>query len=399
MNAQFFKDNRSKLLANFEGTAPIVIIGNCLMQKSRDTTYEFSQDSSFWYLTGIDKPGFVLVIDNGKQYIISPKISDYQRIFHDENNIDEIIKISGIDKIYEHQEGLERLNKRIRKSGHLATIQPPPSYIEDLYMFTNPSKSRFLKNIFKENPELKLIDLSKILAKMRSQKTLEEIMLIREAIKNTAKLHRLFENKLPDAQNEQELLDEAKKFLLKNRLEFAYEPIIANGVNSITLHYNQNNSELDLKKPTLIDVAVKYDKYNADITRTYLTSPTKRQKQVYNAVFGCQEFAINLLKPGVLLKDYEKEVRQFMGEKLRELGLINSIDETLVSKFYPHATSHFLGIDVHDVGMSDQPLTQNMVLTVEPGIYIADEKIGIRIEDDILITENGAEVLSQNIPK
>ncbi len=399
IETEFFVNNRVKLLQNFEGTAPIVIIGNCLMQRSRDAAYDFVQDSNFWYLTGVEEPGYVLVIDNGQEYLIAPKTNHYQEIFHEKNDYDKVIKTSGVIKIYDYDTGMEKLIKRVCKSVHLATIQPSLSYVEDLYMFTNPSKTHLLKKMFKANSQLKLIDLGKILASLRSRKTSNELGMIAQAISHTAKLQAIFSRKLSSSQNESDLLMDAKKYLLKNDLEFAYDPIIANGENAITLHYTQNNSKIDHKEFTLIDAAVKSTKYAADITRTYVANPTKRQAKVYETVALIQSFAIDMLKPGITLKDYEEGVRKYAGEKLRELGLIKSIDKDMVARYYPHATSHFLGIDVHDVGLVDQPLDRGMVLTVEPGIYIPEEKIGIRIEDDIVITEDGAEVLSTNIPK
>jgi Xaa-Pro aminopeptidase len=141
------------------------------------------------------------------------------------------------------------------------------------------------------------------------------------------------------------------------------------------------------------------ENYAADITRTYaLGVPSKRQQQVSEAVQDVQKFALKLLKPGTSLRDYEQKVEELMGEKLLELGLIKTAEQRNIRRYYPHSTSHFLGLDVHDVGNYEQPLAAGMVLTVEPGIYIPEEKIGVRIEDDVLITKNGVEVLSKKLP-
>lgn len=117
-----------------------------------------------------------------------------------------------------------------------------------------------------------------------------------------------------------------------------------------------------------------------------------------DAVISVHEKALSILKPGVMMKDYETQIEAFMGEKLRELGLIKLIDHDSVRKFYPHSTSHFLGLDVHDVGDYDQPLEAGMILTVEPGIYIPNENIGVRLEDDVLITTKGPLIFSKNLP-
>ncbi|HET8709663.1 MAG TPA: M24 family metallopeptidase, partial [Candidatus Saccharimonadales bacterium] len=180
----------------------------------------------------------------------------------------------------------------------------------------------------------------------------------------------------------------------------SFEPIVAGGANAVTLHNVANNSPLSADELLLCDVGAEYNHYAADITRTVaLSNPTRRQEAVYEAVLNVQEYAKSLLKPGVLLHDYEKQIEQYMGEKLRELGLIKSISSETVRAFYPHATSHFMGLNVHDVGDYDRPLEPGVVLTVEPGIYIEKEGIGIRIEDDALVTDNGIEILSEHLPR
>lgn len=137
--------------------------------------------------------------------------------------------------------------------------------------------------------------------------------------------------------------------------------------------------------------------YSADISRSWAVNPSKRYQAIHSAVIEVTVFAKGLLKPGVLLKDYEQSVEHFMGEKLRELGLIKNIEHENVRQFFPHSTSHFLGIDVHDIGDYGLPLEAGVVLTVEPGIYVPEEGIGIRIEDDILITTDGIENLSGSL--
>ncbi len=150
----------------------------------------------------------------------------------------------------------------------------------------------------------------------------------------------------------------------------------------------------------LLDIGAEINNYAADITRTFAISGkmTKRQKQVFDSVIEVQQYAFSLLKPGVVYKDYELQIEHFMGEKLRELGLITTIDKGSVRKYYPHLTSHFLGLDAHDVGDYTTAFQENMVITVEPGIYIHDETIGIRLEDDVLITKTGYKILSSNLP-
>ena len=154
------------------------------------------------------------------------------------------------------------------------------------------------------------------------------------------------------------------------------------------------------KALVLLDVGAESSQYAADISRTYaIGEPTKRQQQIHEAVIEVQDYAFGLLKPGVMLAEYEKQVTHFMGEKLRSLGLIKNVEDDEIRKYFPHATSHFLGYDVHDVGDYSRPLEPGVVMTVEPGIYIPEEGIGVRIEDDVLITTTGIEILTEQLPR
>jgi Xaa-Pro aminopeptidase len=126
---------------------------------------------------------------------------------------------------------------------------------------------------------------------------------------------------------------------------------------------------------------------------------SRRQQQIYDAVLDAQAYAFSLIKPGAMPREYEKQMESYIGEKMRELGLIKSIDKESVRKFFPHATSHFLGLDTHDIGDYERPLEPGVVLAVEPGIYVPEEAIGVRIEDNVLVTEDGCEVLSAKLPR
>ena len=230
-------------------------------------------------------------------------------------------------------------------------------------------------------------------------KSAYEIKLIERAIKETAGLLEILQEKLPGSSNERELMAAAATRAITSGLKFSYEPIIAGGRNAVTLHYEKNDTDLDIDGMLLLDIGLKYEGYCADITRTVAVNgkPTARQQEVYDAVLDVHGYAIELLKPGVTIKEFEEIVAERMAMQLKNLGLIDDQTKDAVRAFYPHATSHFLGIDVHDVADYSRPLEPGMVLTVEPGIYIAKEKIGVRIEDDILITENGNRNLSKDL--
>jgi len=398
-DSRFFIDNRHKLRELFGGTAPIVIAGSSLIQKNVDAKYPFAQDSNFWYLTGLNEPGLILVMESEKEYIILPKSDEHRDIFDGATDTTNLSKISGIKDIYDNKEGHRQLSRKLIKSKHAATIQPAPSYIDEMVMFTNPSKKQLLKIIKENNPDINLIDLRSIFANMRSVKQTIELKALNQALKYTKDIYKALEELRHNAKYEYELMAEAEKQTRLLSAEFGYEPIIASGQNAITLHYIANDSKIDRESFLLVDLGLRHSNYSADITRTVVDTPTKRQTKVYEAVMAVHEFALSVLQPGTDLKTYETAVHHFMGEKLRELGLIKSISDESVQTYYPHATSHFLGIDVHDVGDREKPLVSGMVLTVEPGIYIMEEGIGIRLEDMVLITEQGNKILSADMEK
>ncbi|HEX9153745.1 MAG TPA: M24 family metallopeptidase, partial [Candidatus Saccharimonadales bacterium] len=181
----------------------------------------------------------------------------------------------------------------------------------------------------------------------------------------------------------------------------AFTPIVASGERSCTMHHIRNEAQLVTGELLLLDVGAQSGYYASDISRTVVLggAPTRRQQSVYDAVLEAQGYAISLLKPGITLREYEKQTEEFVGEKLRELGLIKSIDHDRVRHFFPHATSHFLGLDTHDAGDYERPLEPGVVLAVEPGIYIPEESLGVRIEDNVVITAEGNEVLSHRLPR
>jgi len=197
------------------------------------------------------------------------------------------------------------------------------------------------------------------------------------------------------------------EFLMNRSKGFAYEPIIAAGKNACVLHYIENNKECKDGDLLLMDVGAEYGNYNADMTRTIPVGGrfTKRQKEVYNAVLRVKNTAMEILRPGVNIQDYHREIGKVMESELIALGLLDKTDvknqnpdQPLYKKHFMHGTSHHLGLDVHDVGTMYNPISPNMVFTIEPGIYILEEGLGIRLENNIVIQEDGHIDLMKNIP-
>jgi Xaa-Pro aminopeptidase len=397
--SEFFAANRQRLRDLFTGTAPIVLTANGLLQRNADTTFPFRQDSSFWYLTGIDEPDIILVMDKQREYLIVPSRTDTRSAFDGAINVQALGERSGVTEILDEVNGWKQLEARLKKVQHVATLSPAKSYISEHGMYTNPARRRLVSRIKAHNSMIELLDIRPHVTRLRTIKQPQELAAIQAAIDLTESTLKSVRRRLASFAFEHEIEADITAAFRRRNARHAYQPIIAADANAVTLHYISNNSPLSQKSLVLMDVGAEVENYAADITRTYALRPTKRQQQVASAVLEVQEFAKEQLRPGTTLHEYEAKIELFMGEKLRELGLIQSIEKSSVRQFYPHATSHFLGLDVHDAADYERPLEPGMVLTVEPGIYIPNEAIGIRIEDNVLITKAAPKVLSKRLPR
>lgn len=400
MNEQqaFHTKNRAKLRKAVKDEL-IIIAGNGMVQASADRALPFVQDSHFFYLTGITEPDVMLVMDGKTEYLVIPERDVVRTAFEGAVDTSELEAVSGIASIKTAPEAWKELTERIGLLDTIATLEAAPVYIEHYEMFANPSRARLLQQIRKIKTEITVTDVRRTIAVYRMVKSAYEIKMIKRAIKETAKLFKAIERKRQTAKNEADLAAEISKIAIKNQLTNAYEPIIASGKNALTLHYVKNNAPLDKNSMLLLDIGLQYKGYAADITRTISFNPTQRQQEVFDAVKTVHEFALSIIKPGMTMREYELQVQDCMGQQLQKLGLIQESTKEAIRKYYPHATSHFLGIDVHDVADYELPFKANMVLTVEPGIYIHEENIGIRLEDDVQITKTGVKVLSDMLPK
>ncbi|MBI2588849.1 aminopeptidase P N-terminal domain-containing protein [Candidatus Saccharibacteria bacterium] len=394
-NADFFRGNRRRLPVK-AGTDLIVIAANGLLQSSADNTFPFKQNSNFWYLTGIDEPDTVLVINGTDEFLIVPPRDKIRVIF--DGAIDKLAlsQTSGINQVMDNKDGWLHLASILKKTKKAGTILPPPPYVRQMGFHTNPAPARLRRRIKTINKKIAFIDLRQQLANMRIIKQLPELAALQKAVDITVDS---FKEVLARRQKfdweYQIAADLDASFRRRGANGPAFPTITASGPNACILHYNSNNHKLRSKDLVLIDAGAEVSHYASDITRTIaLATPSVRQQEVFDAVLSVQKFAISLLKPGAVLEDYTAKIDKFMGDQLLSLGLIKKNNAKNVRQYWPHSVSHFLGLDVHDGRGWHQPLAAGMVLTVEPGIYIPEEGIGIRIEDDILITDTGNKVLS-----
>lgn len=366
------------------------------LQRQNDSAFQFQQEANFWYVTGIEQPDWLVIIDGstGEEWLVKPQIDDVHEVFDGSLSAEHASEISGIKKVIPHDEGVSLLRNLAKKHSVVYTIDNPP-YADHFNFSLNPAilaNKKMLKRMFAS-----VVDCQKELAKLRAVKQPEEIKAIQRAITLTIDGFEKVNDMLASARYEYELEAEFTYYFKRNRgADHAYDPIVAAGKNACTLHYAENNTKLQSKQMVLMDVGARVDGYAADITRTYAKgTPTKRQKEIHQAVEAAHHDIIKLLEPGLPVEEYIRGVDNRMKHALKDVGLLKDEEDTeTYRKYFPHAISHGLGIDVHDSLGGARYFEPGMVLTVEPGIYVPKESIGVRIEDDILITKSGHKNLS-----
>ncbi|MEO8104942.1 MAG: aminopeptidase P family protein [Candidatus Saccharibacteria bacterium] len=399
----FFVANRQRLRELVKSSAPIVVTANGLLQRGADGTFPFAQDANFWYLTGIDEPDITLVMADRQDYLIVPGRDASRMAFDGQVDDDKLKACSGISTILDTETGWEKLTKAVAGQRQVATIGVAPMYLEHYGMYTNPARRRMQIQLKAACAHAEIVDIGQHIVGLRMLKQPAELLAIQAAVDITvATIQEVTQSDvLSTYQYEYQLeADITRGFRRRGASGHAFEPIVAGGARACTLHNVANNSPLKRNELIVLDVGAEVEHYAADITRTVNPGrSTPRQLAVHAAVQDVQSYAAGLLKPGILLADYEGKVEHYLGKKLQELGLIKAITHDAVRHYYPHASSHFMGLNVHDAGDYGQPLQPGMVITVEPGIYITEESIGVRIEDDVLITADGNVILSNKLSR
>lgn len=392
MNAAFFTSNRQRLTHQLKG-GTIVLGAYFQMQRGNDAAFRFEQEANFWWLTGIEEPEWELIIDGtrGKSWLVQPNVSETHEIFDGSLSAAEAKKVSGVDDVLSRDEADTMLRDLAAKHSVVYTLGEHPAK-EHYDFISNPATKRLyasLSRIFND-----VQDCRRDIARLRAIKQPEEIAAIKKAIKLTVSAFQDVKVLLPELKKEYEIEAEfTYAFRRAGAAGHAYDPIVAGGKNAVTLHYGKNSDVLKQGSLVLLDIGARVDGYAADITRTYAVGvPTPRQVEVHKAVERAHRQIISLLKPGLGVSEYHEAVDIIMKNALESLDLLH--DEHDYRKYFPHAISHGLGVDVHDSLGGQAQFEAGMVLTVEPGIYIPEEGIGVRIEDDILITETGHTNLS-----
>lgn len=412
INPDFFVNNRKRFMRKMQPDSLAIFYSNDLMPRSGDTFFPFRQNSGLFYLSGLDQEETVVVlfpdcIKEGFQEVAFVKrTSDYIAIWEGEKYSKEKAReVSGIQKVYWLDEMAPILHELILLCKRIyINTEEHDRFIPEL-----PTRNmRMARDVMERYPGHKYHRAQPILKKLMMNKQEAEVELIQQAIGITGKaFKRVLEFVRPGVM-EYEIEAEITHEFIRNRASgHAYDPIIASGANSCVLHYTHNNQQCKAGDVLLMDFGAEYGHYASDLTRTIPVSGqfSKRQRSVYDAVLQIMREAQQLLVPGTTLEEYSKEVVKMMESSLIDLKLLSrkEIDQQnpelpLYKQFFMHGTSHHLGMDVHDLADRYVPIQEGMVFTCEPGIYIRDEKLGIRIENDILVTENGPLDLMAGIP-
>ena len=407
-----FVYNRERFVRELKPNSLALFNSNDIMPTNGDGTMPFKQNSDLFHLSGIDQEETILLLfpdsqkEEHRELLFVKETNEHIAVWEGAKlNKSEAFEISGIKTVYWLNE-FESVLKSIITDVEFVYLNSNEHSRATIEVETRDA--RFSKWM-RENYPAKSYEMSApIMHDIRSVKDEREVALIQKACDLTESAFRKILKTVKPGMMEYEIeADIVHEFIRNKSRGFAYTPIIASGRNACVLHYIDNNSECKSGDVILMDFAAEYANYASDMTRCIPVSGkfTERQKEVYNAVLRVMRAATKMLVPGTLLNEYQKKVGLLMERELLSLGLITqddidnqSLDHPVYKKFFMHGTSHFLGLDVHDVGFFTKPIRAGMVFTCEPGIYIPEENLGIRIENDILVTEDGPVDLMANIP-
>ena len=407
-------NNRKRLAAELKSGSAAIFNSNDIMPTNADGTMRFRQNNDLFYLTGVDQEETILMLFSDhrdkkfREVLFLRETSELIATWEGHKlTKDEAKTLSGIETVLWTTDFHRVLNTALTMGGaEFVYLNTNEHYRAEIAVETRDS--RFVKWCKEKYPLHKYERIAPIMSKLRAVKSKEEISQLQAACDITDSAFRRVLKFVKPGVKEFEIEAEfIHEFLRKGSRGFAYEPIIASGANSCVLHYIENNKACKAGDILLLDVGAEYGNYNADMTRTIPVSGrfTKRQKDVYNAVLRIKRAAIKLLKPGVQYFDYHKEVQKITETELIKLKLIDKTDlknqnpaKPLFMKYFMHGTGHHLGLDVHDIGNMYSKMQVGMVWTVEPGIYIKEEGLGIRLENNVVIEKNGVKDLMKNIP-
>lgn len=404
IDSNLYISNRKKFTERMTANTLAVFNSNDIFPISADSTMPFQQHRDILYLSGVDQEESILVLFPNasnpahREMLFLKETSDLIAVWEGEKLTKETAFLtSGIKTVYWLQQFPTIFKQMMAEA-------------QGMYLNTNEHlrantevetrEDRFIKQVKQDYSAHQLHKSAPIMHKIRSIKEAVELELMQRACKITeAGVRRLLAFIKPGVWEYEIEAELAHEFLRNRSKGFAYTPIVASGKNACVLHYIENNQQCQDGDVILLDVGAEYANYSSDLTRCLPVNGrfTARQKAVYNAVLHVKNEAQKLLVPGTIMAEYHKQVGSLMEEQLVGLGLISmddiktqNPDWPAYKKYFMHGTSHFLGLDTHDVGIWHEPISAGMVFTCEPGIYIPEEGLGIRLEDDLVVQSSGA---------
>ncbi len=409
---RLYIDNRSKLASKLVAKSIAIFNSNDIMPTNADGVMPFRQNNDLLFFTGIDQEDTVLLVmpdypvKSQREILFLKETNEHIAVWEGHKFTKEEAKeLSGIETIYwisEFEQVLNNLmveaeNVYINSNEHTRAMLDVETKDD---RFSKWCHQKYSNHSYKRSAPL--------MHDLRSVKSQEEIDMLQVACDITeAGFRRILKFVKPGVLEYEIEAEYIHEFIKSKSMGFAYQPIIASGLDSCVLHYVENKKACNAGDMLLMDVAAEYGNYNADMTRTIPVNGrfSERQRAVYDAVLRVKNEATNMLRPGTIINDYNREVGLVMEKELLGLGLIDATDiknqdptNPAFRKYFMHGTSHFLGLDVHDVGNFYAPITEGMVFTVEPGIYIPEENFGVRLEDNVVIEKDGVLNLMKNIP-
>ena len=413
IDSNLFVKNRKKFMAQMRPKSIAVFNSNDVYPIGADSTLPFEQDRDLFYLSGADQEESILLLfpdamdSKHREILFVRETNDHIAVWEGEKLTKEkATEVSGIETVYWLTD-FDKIFFDLMTEADTIYFNTNEHYRQAVE--TQTREDRFIEKCKKEYPAHQWAKSNPILQNIRGVKEPEEIELMQKACDITEKGFRRILQFVEPGVWEHEIEAEFLHEFVRNRSKgFAYSPIIASGNNANVLHYLENNQEVKDGDMILLDLAAEYANYSSDMTRTIPANGrfTERQKEVYSAVLRVKDEATKMLVPGTIWAEYHKEVGKLMTSELIGLGLLDKADVQnenpewpAYKKYFMHGTSHHIGLNTHDYGELKKPMKANMVFTVEPGIYIPAEGMGIRLEDDVVIQEKGEPFnLMRNIP-